>query len=125
MCLFNDAELNCVSTYIRSMPECRQFEIGISTRRYLPAIGTAGFERVAVNGDNRLPWPPPSTMQITFEFILLDLSFCKDRYIRLPNGPMKNRGTSLSYVKIAGVLCFRKVLKPGLLNDKCLQCSLG
>ena len=25
-----------------------------------PAIGTAGFERVAVKGNNRVPAPPPS-----------------------------------------------------------------
>src|ERR1700735_2275143 len=112
MCLFNDAELNCVSTYIRWIPECRQLEIGISTRRYLPAIGTAGFERVAVNGDNRLPWPPPSTMQITFEVILLDLSFCKDQYILLLNDPMKNQGPSLIFVKFAGGLRYYTKLKP-------------
>src|SRR4029079_9632865 len=28
-------------------------------RGYLPPIGTAGFERVEVNGNNREPWPPP------------------------------------------------------------------
>ena len=27
--------------------------------RYLPPIGTAGFERVAVRGKRRVPWPPP------------------------------------------------------------------
>jgi hypothetical protein len=50
MCLFNDAELNCVNTNIRLMPQLMQFEMGISTRRYFPAIGTAGFERLAVRG---------------------------------------------------------------------------
>jgi hypothetical protein len=41
------------------MPEFRQLEIGISTKRYLPAIGTAGFERLAVKGYNLVPAPPP------------------------------------------------------------------
>ena len=62
MCLFNDAELYMVNTNIRVMPELRQLEIGISTSLYLPAIGTAGLERVAVNGDNLVPAPPPNIM---------------------------------------------------------------
>jgi hypothetical protein len=41
------------------MPELIQFEIGISTKRYFPAIGTAGLERFVVNGANLEPWPPP------------------------------------------------------------------
>ena len=32
-----------------------QFEIGISTNRYFPPIGTAGFERDSVNGNNLEP----------------------------------------------------------------------
>jgi hypothetical protein len=32
------------------MPELRQLEIGMSTNLYFPAIGTAGFDRLAVNG---------------------------------------------------------------------------
>src|SRR6218665_2969215 len=75
MCLFRDAELNCVSTNIRWMPELRQFEIGMSTNRYLPAIGTAGFERVCVSGDNLEPWPPPritpKTLSVMFKLILI------------------------------------------------------
>ena len=45
---------------MRDMPELRQLEIGISTKRYLPAIGTAGFERLAVKGNNLVPAPPPN-----------------------------------------------------------------
>ena len=37
------------------MSELMQFEIGISTSLYLPAIGTAGFDRDAVSGYNRDP----------------------------------------------------------------------
>src|SRR6201996_3072867 len=98
MCLFNEAELNCVNTKIRSIPECRQLEIGISTNRYLPAIGTAGFERVAVSGYKRLPWPPPSTMQITFEVISLGvLYFDTGQYIVWQKCSMKNRVPSSFY----------------------------
>ena len=46
----SDAELNCVSTNIRFSPACRQLLIGMSMRRYLPPIGTAGFERMWVSG---------------------------------------------------------------------------
>ena len=81
MCLFKEAELNCVNTKIRSMPEFRQFDIGISTNLYLPAIGTAGFERVAVNGYRREPCPPPKITEITFETIIKILDWNKDVYI--------------------------------------------
>src|SRR5947208_13765132 len=59
MCRFSDAELNCVSTKIRLSPACRQLLIGMSMRRYLAPIGTAGFERWWVSGNNRVPRPPP------------------------------------------------------------------
>jgi len=65
MCLFKDAELNCVKTKILLMFELMQLLIGISTKRYLPAIGTAGFERAAVNGYNLVPAPPPRITAIT------------------------------------------------------------
>jgi hypothetical protein len=49
----------------------RQLEIGISTSLYLPAIGTAGLERLAVNGYKREPAPPPSiTERISFGLIV-------------------------------------------------------
>src|SRR5947207_948847 len=43
-------------------PEFRQLLIGISTIRYLPPSGTAGFDRSFVNGNRRVPAPPPMTM---------------------------------------------------------------
>src|ERR1700674_3639474 len=43
-------------------PEFRQLLIGISTIRYLPPIGTAGFDRSFVNGNSRVPAPPPMMM---------------------------------------------------------------
>jgi hypothetical protein len=49
------------------MPEFKQLEIGISTSLYLPAIGTAGLDRVAVKGYNLVPAPPPKiTDNISF-----------------------------------------------------------
>src|ERR671923_2797212 len=41
------------------MPELIQLLMGMSMRRYFPAIGTAGFERILVNGCKRVPLPPP------------------------------------------------------------------
>jgi hypothetical protein len=46
----SEAELYCVSRKIRSIPELMQLEMGTSTRRYLPARGTAGLARWAVSG---------------------------------------------------------------------------
>src|SRR6267143_308001 len=40
-------------------PEFRQLLIGISTMRYFPPSGTAGFARSFVNGNKRVPAPPP------------------------------------------------------------------
>ena len=44
---------------MRRRSACRQLLIGTSIRRYLPPIGTAGFERCCVSGKSRAPWPPP------------------------------------------------------------------
>src|SRR5690606_146698 len=65
MCELSDAELCWVRTKIRSNPELRQFDIGISTKRYFPAKGTAGFERFSVKGWRRVPFPPPNTTEMT------------------------------------------------------------
>src|SRR5215212_9653803 len=59
---FSEAELNWVRTKMRRMSACRQPLIGTSMSRYLPPIGTAGFERKAVNGNSRDPCPPPRMM---------------------------------------------------------------
>jgi hypothetical protein len=48
-------------------------EIGISTKRYLPAIGTAGFDLVVVSGCKRVPAPPPKITAITEFDIYIDL----------------------------------------------------
>src|SRR3954465_11375084 len=54
---------------MRFMPELMQFEIGISTRRALPASGTAGLERSRVSGNRRVPCPPPMMMERTFPIL--------------------------------------------------------
>src|ERR1700760_1974666 len=92
--------------------------MGISTKRYLPAIGTAGFERVAVSGDKRLPWPPPSTMHITFDVILLELNFHIILCIPSPSGPTKNRAPSCVFATVAGVLHSYKAQAHGLQKCK-------
>jgi hypothetical protein len=72
MCLFREAELNCVNTNILLILLLIQLLIGISTKRYLPAIGTAGFDLVVVKGDNLLPAPPPR-MTATTDFEKLSI----------------------------------------------------
>src|SRR5882724_1582435 len=54
---------------MRRIPELMQFEIGISTIRYLPARGTAGFERSFVSGKSRVPAPPPMMTARVFSVI--------------------------------------------------------
>jgi len=51
-----------------------QLEIGISTMRYLPAMGTAGLLLLAVNGYKRLPAPPPKITAIT-DLLIMGKSF--------------------------------------------------
>lgn len=41
------------------MPELMQLDMGTSTRRYKPPIGTAGFALCLVSGYSRVPAPPP------------------------------------------------------------------
>src|SRR5688572_20066910 len=64
------ALLNWVMTKIRSMPACRLLLIGMSIRRNLPPIGTAGFARSRVSGQSRLPCPPPRIAVVTFSMEL-------------------------------------------------------
>ena len=71
--------MNCVNTNIRLMSELMQFEIGMSTNRYFPAIGTAGFDRLSVNGYKREPCPPPKIMANVLFFI--GISFRGTHYI--------------------------------------------
>jgi len=53
------------------MSELIQFEIGISTNLYFPAIGTAGFDLLSVRGDNLDPCPPPRIIANALFFIIL------------------------------------------------------
>ena len=73
-CLFKLALLNCVKMYTLLIPELMQLDIGTSIKRYAPPIGTAGFERVFVNGYKREPAPPPKMMAATdFVFDIADI----------------------------------------------------
>src|SRR5437870_10401330 len=56
---------------MRRRPELMQLEIGISTRRYLPARGTAGLARSLVRGNKRVPCPPPMITESTL-LVLID-----------------------------------------------------
>ena len=62
-----ETELYWVSTNIRSMPEWMALLMGMSIRRYLPAMGTAGLLRRRVNGSRRAPRPPPRITTMTSE----------------------------------------------------------
>src|ERR1700726_2006578 len=54
--------LNWVRTKTLLNPEFKQLLMGISTSRYFPAKGTAGFDRSFVKGNRRVPAPPPMTI---------------------------------------------------------------
>src|SRR4051812_19427568 len=59
-----------------------QLEMGISTRRYLPARGTAGLDRSRVSGNKRVPCPPPMMIEST---LLVSTDMRLDENIRLGN----------------------------------------
>ena len=77
----SDAELNCVRTKMRRMSAWRHRLTGTSISRYLPPIGTAGFDRVAVSGKRRVPCPPPrmtaSVSLIMKPSLRSGLAYCK------------------------------------------------
>src|SRR3954468_14079165 len=73
MCRCSEAELNCVSRKIRTKPELMQFGIGMSTIRYLPPMGTAGFARSFVSGNKRAPLPPPR---------MTDRTLCAPKFVK-------------------------------------------
>src|ERR1700690_3548030 len=50
----------------------------MSMRRYWPPIGTAGFERLSVSGNRRVPRPPPKMIAST--------SSMDGRFISSPGG---------------------------------------
>ena len=59
-----------------------QLLMGISTKRYLPAIGTAGLLLVDVSGNNLVPAPPPKiTASVDFAVwkLLVRLAFGVER----------------------------------------------
>jgi hypothetical protein len=76
MCLFNEALLNCVKTQMRLILLLMQLLMGMSTNRYLPAMGTAGLLRVAVSGYSLVPAPPPNiTATVDLAIVIVLFSF--------------------------------------------------
>ncbi len=61
---------------MRRIAELMQLDIGMSTRRYLPASGTAGLARSAVSGNSRVPAPPP--MMTLSTLLLLAVLLCTE-----------------------------------------------
>jgi hypothetical protein len=50
--------------------------MGMSTSRYFPAIGTAGFDLLAVKGDNLEPAPPPKIIEtVSLAYIAMRSNF--------------------------------------------------
>src|SRR3990172_3428727 len=74
MCRCREADLNCVRMATSCTPELRQLLRGMSIRRYLPAMGTAGLARSRVSGHRRVPRPPPRMMPKTRPLDMEDLS---------------------------------------------------
>src|SRR5699024_163318 len=94
---FKEAELNWVKTNILRISELRQLEIGISTSRYLPAIGTAGLERSRVRGYSLEPCPPPKIIdKMCGDRIFFILIQNKGSCISLRHVAMKNPVSSSS-----------------------------
>src|SRR5450759_4888578 len=83
------------------MLELIQLLMGMSIRRYLPAIGTAGLERSLVSGYSRLPFPPPIiTARIslrlgTLSSITTAAKFLKTALPCVDGGPCYNTSAQL------------------------------
>src|SRR5438094_2633977 len=80
---------------MRRRCELMQLEIGMSTRRYLPARGTAGFERSRVSGNTRVPCPPPIMTERTLLVLV---------YMRMPLAIVKSilAGRCVSFIPSPG-----------------------
>src|SRR5258707_14355628 len=73
---------------MRMTSELMQFEMGTSTRRYLPPSGTAGFDRSRVSGKSRLPAPPP---RITANRLRLEAIRDREEDIGKEGGDSRNK----------------------------------
>src|SRR5690242_16257516 len=69
---------------MRRRPELMQLEMGMSTMRYFPASGTAGFARSLVRGNNRVPWPPPIITERTLLVLIVCRPVCDITKIPFP-----------------------------------------
>src|SRR5450631_1559143 len=72
--------------------ELMQFEIGMSTKRYFPARGTAGLARSLVSGNRRVPAPPPRiTLKTFFVLMVIGGPFPNIRvYVLISSGPCRS-----------------------------------
>src|SRR5687767_15819177 len=81
-CLLRLSELYWVRTNMRRRSELMQLLIGMSIRRYLPAMGTAGFDRARVSGKRRVPRPPPRMIAMTWFMVAPPMSIPVDCHTR-------------------------------------------
>ena len=113
MCLCRETLLNCVSTKICRKPELMQLLTGISTKRYFPARGTAGFERSLVKGKSRDPTPPPMMMESVLSEIDAEATCIinnERKWNRFTGGfrassPAKGKGDPLHPPPVLGAEC--------------------
>src|SRR6185369_13784003 len=77
----SEAELYCVNTNVRRMSELMQFESAMSTSRYFPPSGTAGFDRCWVSGKRRLPPPPPRITAKSFGSAGMNRSWQRGKHL--------------------------------------------
>src|SRR5690606_16246937 len=87
-----------------------QFEMRISTRRYFPAIGTAGLLRVAVSGYNLVPAPPPKIIATTC-LLCIPVNLNIVQYTSLCWLPNSNLTASPFCAVHAIYFCLKKVSK--------------
>ena len=84
-----------------------QFEMGMSTSRYLPARGTAGLARSFVKGNSRVPAPPPMITDRIRLVFGVNIDFIS-RHVQI-GGPSTQWWTQLA-TAIAGGLTFATLL---------------
>ncbi len=96
---------------MRRKPELMQLEMGMSTRRYLPARGTAGFARSLVSGNSRVPCPPPMMTESTLLVLadcrpVCDMELCVER-----NRKNVNREMSASLKGFTPFCCAKRFVE--------------
>ena|SRR5471030_515726 len=100
---------------MRRKPELMQLEMGMSTSRYFPASGTAGFARSFVSGNSRVPWPPPMMTQRTL-LVLSDW--------RPVCGIKFRRGEKFNSDFAAGQAAGKILWQPGWRGSNCFKTKI-